>query len=305
MSLPNESLGYDIEKSNQLVKLFASPADYAEWLEHIPIECYPPRSSQQQCVINTIKGLRNGNMHAAHEAEKIISQLEDEEIFADGAPKLEAAIVGGFTVTQLYNQGIPTCMLTHDKSHLKGFNTPLTIYFDAYGSIGLGAELAMKRGVACLAFAMAMSRIRPIDMYVITCSSPEYRDNSLFGALVKVPTDPLDLARVGFMMTDYDGYISFARWVAMSWNYCRKHPQLQKCYRSAVGPFGGSKSKEAIKHAYKTALDAKPDDIVLYGTQTTAPRIHNEDAAKDPIGWVRAMLKLHRDRSENETEATD
>lgn len=293
-NLPNESVGFDIEKPDQLVKQFFSPIDYADYLEKIPKHLWSKSNdSARDDVRNAIKGMRNGDMYAACEAEKIINQLENEQIFADGLPQPEPQIVGGFTVTQLYNQGIPTCMLTYDNSYLKGVNTPLTIYFDAYGSIGLGSHLAMKRGVACLAFVMAVSKVRPVEMYIITCSSPV--GYGLYGCLVKVPTNPLDLARVGFMMTDYKGYISHGRWAMMNWSYVRKNKSYQ-IYRNAIGPFGGGMAGEYIKEAYKEALKAKDDDIILYGTQTTAPRIHNVNAAHDPVGWVRAMLKLHRDK---------
>lgn len=295
---PTDKYGYAIEKDNQLVRQFFSPVDYADYLENIT-QYYPPKDwghdHKAQEVRDTIPGLRNGDINAANLAEKIISQLEDEQIFAEGLPQPEAAIVGGFTVTQLYNQGIPTCMLTYDNSHLKGLNTPLTIYFDIYGSIGLSHERALNRGVACLAFIMAMSRIRPIEMYVITCSSPLYDKNSLYGSLVKVPTNPLDLPVVGFMLTNH-GYYSYSRWTSMSREYCKKHPHREQIYYSAVGPFGGKHSQEGIKDKYKEALNAKEDDIILYGTQTTAPRIHDENAAKDPVGWVKKMLKLHRDK---------
>lgn len=307
MKFPDETMGKDItgDGKQQLVKLFASPLDYANYLESIPHCVWPSQkyghSTYDTYIRNAIAGMRSGDTRAAEMAEEIVSQLEDEQVFSDGLPQPAAQIVGGFTITQLYNQGIPTCMLRYDTSHLKGLNTPLTVYFDAYGSIGLGEDLAMKRGVACLAFVMALSRVRPVEMYVITCTSPVKDSSSLYGALVKVPTNPLDLSRIGFMMTDYNGYIKYGRWLQMTWQYIR-HNNAHKQYYEAMGPFGGNISGEYIKEAYKQAFNAGPDDIVLYGTQTTAPRIHNVRAAHDPVNWVRAMMKLHRDKQENEQE---
>lgn len=306
---PDESLGMDIVGNNLLVKLFPSPTAYADYLERIPRSVWYANDKlphqwydgkdPSKTIIDTIRGLREGDSRAADMAEKIVNQLQDQQIFADGAPQPDTQIVGGFTVTQLYDQGIPTCMLAYDTSDFEGVNTPLTVYFDAYGSIGLKPELATARGVACLAFVMALAQVRPVEMYVITCSSP--REYGLYGALVKVPTNPLDLKRVGFMLTDYYGYISNARWTAMSWSYIRRqrmsgYNYVQETYSRPIGPFGGSYSEEKIKGAYKRALKAKPDDIVLYGTQTTAPRIHNIDAALDPVGWVKAMLDIHRSK---------
>lgn len=304
-------LQYDIEKRQQLVRVFDHPLDFADYLDKIP-ECFLIERSgwrnnryeryTKDEYKKAIQKIRDGDLDIARQAEKLIKEFDENQLLSIGVPQPESAIIGGHTVMPLFEAGIPECMLTPDQSNMKGINTPLNIYFDRYGSIGLSYQQALNRGLACMAFVIAMSQFRPVNLYVIAVTSPEH--NGLYGALVRIPSNPIDLARIGWLMTATPFY-EMLTWVNESYQYVRyynnKSPKREQFW-SPSGPYGGCIQREDLTRGYRYSFGLSPDDFILYGTQTTAPRIHDENAANNPIGWIKAMMKIHAFNSYSQSE---
>ena len=281
------------------VETFDSPEAYADYLEQLPLDIRSReysygshysdnyRDEKFKCAI---KGLRYGDIELAEQAEKFMNELKHEGLLSIGLPMPSRAVVGATTILPLYEAGIPNCMVTRDMSNLRGRNAPLNVYWDRFRSAAVSnTKFIIKRGIAITAFVMAMSTIRPVNLYMISCSNPnnaDWSERGIFGSIVRVETKPLDLARATWMFTNSE-WSSHLTWMGVRHRF---HEATGKTADWMVGPMHLRMLPDSDEYAqeHREVLDMSKDDIFIYG-------MHRDDTLSwtDPVAWVKQMIEKH------------
>ena len=156
-----------MSKNKEYIRHFNSPEEYREYLLTIPkaLHCRDNDSSGWAggSWEHVIDKLWHGDTKCLAQAEKIIDQMKDANVFTQNLPVLESAVVGYVPNVVASIAGLPKSMYRYDDSDLESTTTPLTIYIETTVSGGVGLKEMTARGVCALAFALAMSAIRPVD----------------------------------------------------------------------------------------------------------------------------------------------
>jgi len=291
------------------VSFFETPESYADFIEENVPKCLfkdyfsdiGSGNSSDTYKYGTYKdaidGLRHGSEQYIAEAHKIIEQLTIEGIFSTGLPMPSRAISGSLAIKPLFDAGVPNCMITRDMSSMRGVNAPLNVYWDRFSSIGFSSEKIIKRGIAISAFVMAMNSLRPVNLYMISCSCPNdarHGDKGLYGGVIRVESRPLDLARATWMFCNP----AFSRpltWTSAGHHFYKSnnysnHPFMQGPLCLRYNP-----SNVRYESEFRAILEMETDDILLYGSI-----LHDRLFDTDVVQWVRTMIEKHRDKTDSE-----
>lgn len=274
--------------------IFETPEEYADFISSIPgYNYYGYRELQKR--ERELNCLRIGDITLAEKAEKFMEQLRVEGIMSVGLPMPSRAVTGAMTILPLYEAGIPNCMVTRRTSDVRGISTPINIYWDRFrsGAIGHG-DAIINRGIAITAFAMAMSTIRPVNLYMISVSCPHNAYPGMrgcYGGLVRMETRPLDLARA------VDIYTSSAFSGTLTFNAMAHMFQQENNYAAdwACGPLWlrHSPSNPQYSAELRAIFDIGENDVLIYGMHA-----HDTLSWTDPVAWVRKMLDDHVGKQE-------
>ena len=142
------------------------------------------------------RGCERGDMNFASRAEKYVSKfansaIEDYEMTLEwneqnGELDYEAAMAG----EELYMYG-PTIEKTD--------RAAVNLYIDQWASCTIKPAVMMRRGVAVLALVQALGIYRPVNAYIATGTGYMPTKMNLV-QVVRVPTNPMDLARAAWML---------------------------------------------------------------------------------------------------------
>jgi hypothetical protein len=106
---------------------------------------------------------RKGDMKFVPGANAIIAKHLSEIDISSLTTKWELSPVGAFPCIPAYLAGEPENMF---QQHVVTHNTaPVRVFVCGTSSGGIGAEELTKRGIAILAFSMALSQARPVEMW--------------------------------------------------------------------------------------------------------------------------------------------
>lgn len=283
---------------------FDAPEDYCDYLETIPAahvyegytySSYSSAGNKMKQHENFIKQLRAGDLSKVRYAEEVMDKLNREQLLAVGAKEPHLSVVGAMTHFPSYEAGLPNCMINEAPSDIRGTHTPLNIYYDRFGSIGLDTQALTNRGIACLAFVMAMANVRPINVYIIAATANgQIANNSggLYGSIIRIETQPLDLVRAAHILTS-ESFTRNLTWSSASYLQAQKHGLADKHW-GAYGPFvdtpaSGEPYNQSMRHAFQMGKD----DIFLAGAS-----VLDELATRDPVAWVAEMLRRHANEEE-------
>jgi hypothetical protein len=95
--------------------------------------------------------------------------------------------------------GLPTPMRVLENSPDE--NAPITILATTTSSGALSAELLCRRGTAILALVLALSRFRPISLYLLSTLDGNQDGTGETILLTRINTTPLDLATACYVLT--------------------------------------------------------------------------------------------------------
>ena len=261
--------------SDDYAMRFDNPAAYAEWLQTIPYEMVKNCEGWQEndfsggSFNSAVSKLINGDTTGLAQAEKIIDQMRDAHIFTQGQPIIVNSIIGYIPNVPAVLQGHPEDMLVRSHSENQVETTPLKVFIETTVSSSLSHKELINRGVACLALVMALGMQRPVELYACSFGDPAY-NSRVYGAIVKLDSHPLDLGRAVFMLTNPA--------------YCRRlmfvtvHQQADYRRHSSI-PFCRDR---------RDICGCDDNDILIQGGHGG-----DELMLRDPITWVKAMLKKH------------
>lgn len=250
---------------------FDSPEDYVQYLRAIPSQYIDKENPDfsggtfEQCV----NKLTNGDLTGLEQAQKIIDQMQDQQVFSLLTPTLKSDVVGFMPNVGNALMGAPDDMYNISFSENESITSPIRVFVETTVSAALTHQELINRGVACLALVLAFSMVRPVELY--TASFGEIRrDSTEHGAIVRIPTNPIDLNRAVFMLTAP----GFCRQLMFTTVYF----QGNCLHRSSI-PFA-TDCRDICK--------CEPNDILIKGGYLSDNLMLN-----DPIAWVKQMIEKH------------
>lgn len=265
---------YDCYNQDTTVKRFDSPEDYREFL--LPARGYDGGSWGGSWRVGCDKLLHGDTKNLAR-AMEIIDQMQDAHVFSEGLPVYAPAIVGSFANVPATIMGHPMDMFAKQSIQLESEVSPITIYVETVTSGGLSVAQLNSRGVACLAFALAMNNIRPVEIYV-TSSLGDGRKTSVIAT--RIASSPMDMPRAVFMLTDeaYSRSLNFG---------AANHLTGSNSMGSRWGWSGAPTDDEYIANMRKY-LNMEPQDVYIPGGY-----LLDHDMLNNPIQWVKDMIAQH------------
>lgn len=264
--------------------LYNSPEELGEFFRSMPKKyiAYPHDNdswaggSFDHCVST----LNKGDASSADKAQKIFDKLLLSGIEAPRLKTLQPSVVGFMPIVPNVIAGVPDCMWKREETDILAENTPVTIYVDVVVSSGITTQELFDRGVAILALTMALSTIRPIDLYAVAMCDI-LADGHACGTITRIETRPLDLARASWMLTSN----GFARRLMHSGAMYHR----DTIYNTHA-PFcwGMSPNNPAYVSKFKSIVGMTPEDIFIPGGW-----LYDNLMKNNPVAWVNKMIEQH------------
>lgn len=265
--------------ANTIVKRFDAPEDYHTFL--MCTNNYWRRDHDSHwgadwdaCCDNLLKG-DTRNLDAAM---KLIDKMQDEHIFLEGLPTYAPAIVGSFANVPASIMGHPMDMFAKQSIELESDLSPITIYIETVVSGGVSVTELNARGVCCLAFALAMNNVRPVEIYALSPGRPYGGDTAIIAT--RIASSPMDISRAVFMLTD-EAYARKMNFAAMC--------HLTDTDTGYIGwAWNGFPTDAAYQTKMRASLDMQPQDVYIPGGH-----LFDKLMCKDPVQWVKDMIAQH------------
>lgn len=269
-----------------------SPEEYADYVQNkIPRSQWCTNSSlfAGRNMNEALDVLRHGDTKNLSRAEKIIQDMQDQEIFSIGLPMPVRCVHG-------YYPHVPSAIANHPKSMKRrvendqiAINTPIRIFVETTVSTGVTTDQLTNRGIAALGFIMAMNLIRPVELYCLSVGYPKgvHTNTPHFkacGSVVKIASKPVDLQRACFMLTD----VAYARRIACSAMYHMRNMD----YKSNIHwAWSLDPRLPQYQAQIREMLDLTEHDVVLYGGY-----IDDKLMLTNPIQWIKNMIEKHANK---------
>lgn len=265
------------------VRHFDSPEAYADWLETIPRHLHSdsPVSFAGAWLSEGVKILRAGNTDRLEDARAIMDKLDVEGLISSSMPILQSSIAGMVPNIPNAISGHPEAMFSRGYIESPNLTTPLNVYVETTVSSGISQQELINRGVAILAFVLAMEVVRPVELYIALPHSHSRRPG-VYCPVIKIASRPMDLGRAVWMLTDP----CFARRL-----FHTAINELSECgMQCSVGPWcWGSPMTSNYETNFRELLDMQPEDVLLKGGYIT-----DQIMLTDPVQWVKNMIAKHR-----------
>lgn len=249
---------------------FDGPEHYVDYLHNIPGQyknLYNDRfsgGSFDQALTKLINGDRSG----LDKAQSIINQMIDAQLFSIGRPSIVSDMVGFMPNVPNAIMGQPNDMFRIVEDEDTTLTSPLRVFVETTVSAGLTHDELISRGVAVLAFVLAMNTMRSVELY--TASFGRIHSDKEHGAIVRIPTNPIDLDRAVYMLAG----VGFCRQLMFTTvSYQAKYTNSHSI------PFGRN---------CRDICKCEPHDVLLEGGHLSDTLMLN-----DPITWVKQMIKKH------------
>lgn len=276
--------------SNTNVKWFESPEAYAFWLSSIPSHLHSDSGwgFAGASVREGCDKLIQGDTSRLAQAQEIISKFDVSDIVSHHISILSPSVVGYIPNVPAIIAGQPETMLNRSFVESPNVQAPLTVYVETTVSSGVSQTELINRGVAILAFVLAMEVIRPVDLYIALPHSHSKKPG-VYCPVIKIASRPMDLGRAVWMLTDP----CFARRLF--------HTAINELSgagrRCGVGPWcWGSPFSSGYETKFRALLDMKPDDVLIKGGH-----IYDRLMLDNPIAWVQSMVDKHRGVCEDQS----
>ena len=219
----------------------------------------------------------SGDERYIKQAEDLLDYLREEiEI---PRPAWQASSFGAFPVVADYLAGEIDCLRYLHLDNQQ--TTPVKIWYDPTSSAVISADDLIKRGTAVLALCMALSQIRPIELWTFSDIDAYSQDHALI--CTKIATNPMMLAEACFALCNP----GFARGIVYN---------LAKTRMDFNGLWGFGDYCDDFNErveVMKKSLKASDLDIIIPGAQ------YKDELIKDPLSWVKREIRRHCTEMEN------
>jgi len=274
-------------------KRFDSPEVYADYLKAIPAH-YQNQDEQDwagEGFNGAVNRLINGDTSRLAQAQAIIDKLDLAHIFSNDVPVLTPSIAGFIPNVPAAIAGHPEAMFRRGFVDSPSVLAPLTVYVECVASGGVTQDQLIARGVAVLAFVLAMEVIRPVDLYIALPHSHSRRPG-VYCPVIKIQSRPMDLGRAVFMLTNP----CFARRM-----FHTAINDLSGCgMKCGQGPWAWNSNPTDPKYEQhvRDLLQMQPEDVFMKGGYLT-----DQLMLTNPIEWVKKMIEKHRGSQDEQVAA--
>lgn len=179
---------------------------------------------------------------------------------------------------------------------------PLTVVVNLTSSAGVSTDSLLTRGIACCALAQHLTTRRQVTLYALLASKP-YNSKASPMALVKLRSNPLDLTRAAYVLSDQGfargvGFTSYGVMCADYTDTVDSCNMVGSDYSDIAWPFG-SFNYAAETDANFDSGEAAPitadlsrylNTEVLYIPGAFVSSKSLAQCADDPAQWVSALV---------------
>lgn len=267
------------------IQTFESPEEFADFAGTDPIvETMGSDPWGGASIASGVKSLKEGDTTNLDAARAILDQIDTSGLVSEFMPTLQVSVVGAFPSIPAYLAGSPEQMMHIDYEEMPSPTSPLNVYVETSVSEGVNLDQLLKRGVAVLAFVLAMEAIRPVNLYVACPMSPRGEKKYIVSCpIVKVASRPMDLGRAVFMLTS----VTFARRMMFSAMYKiagYKRYTGRIDWMNESGP-----TAKDYELRFRKLVGMQPTDVFLKGGH-----LFDELMLRNPVQWVKNMIEKHR-----------
>lgn len=210
--------------------------------------------------------LRKGSTYQLAKSQKLLEQIHDKLDLSGIVREVEMSVVGGSPSVAAYLAGSPACMRRVVESEDTG--TPVRVFFGLVSSGGISAEDLSLRSAAILAFAQALSLVRPVELVGVAAIDTDFGD-----------ADQCVTIKIGMAPVDMSAMCAMA------------HPGVQR-----LGLYGICEGLSGKGHGHNLGWPKTPEAEIVGCTAGDvffkSPHYDDVQAIKkDPIAWVQAQLE--------------
>lgn len=258
---------------------FADPVEYCKYLTDVASSY--SNSGEKSFYGDTYEQGLNSLIHGSpkylQQAQDLINKMADAQIFSLHQPIIETSVVGFAPNVPAFLAGQPKDMYTIYNSEDENTTTPINIYVETLVSAGISHEQLIHRGVAVLAFVLAMNNIRPVELYTVCIG---HSSGKTTGIVCKVPSKPLSLEQATFMLCDPVYYRRLA--------FASIYEHAKRNTGSIRWPFDDIPTSDTYTEKLRKYLNLEPHDVFIKGGY-----LFDETMKNNPIQWVRNMIEQH------------
>lgn len=219
----------------------------------------------------TLRKAELGDTSLVAAAEEQLSKLDT----AIETPRnvWERNVAGAYACVPDVLAGLPTPM--RRMVHQRDETNPITIYVDTASSAYISAEVFAQRGITILALVMALTRIRPVQLFQMD-NGDGYKDGTGETVVIsEINTHPLDLATACYVLTS----VAFARRLCYS---------LEEVHNGFSGQWarGYSHSNPTLYYdGLKTRLGVDASRCLMI------PGAHlRDELITSPLAWIERQI---------------
>jgi hypothetical protein len=216
---------------------------------------------------------RNGYTGAVPEAEKLLAGIDASLNMHGLTPRWNRAPVGAFPCVPSYLANDPDSMLRIDR--VVAPRGEINVYYCPMTSSGVYHEESFRRGVVVLAAIMALSRVRPVNAYYVTCMG-------LGDHIIKLRTNPMVLSESAYVLTS----CAFYRTWAYSWGH--DTAGWDGGWGAWSGQYTRDEADAKVAHM-KTCLGLGDEDVMIPGMH-----LYDLGIMRDPVKWINGLLDRYR-----------
>lgn len=276
---------------NTTFQRFDSPEDYATYLRAIPARFHHDGqyAFSGETLEHGCNTLEQGDTSHLVAAQAIIDKLDLAHLFSNNIPVLEPTVAGFIPNVPAAIAGHPESMFRRGFIESPSIMAPLTVYVETAVSAGVTQQQLINRGVAILAFVLAMELVRPVDLYAVSLWSHDH-NNGIHGSVVKIASRPMDLGRAVWMLTAP----TYARRLAFSAvNFGAGADASRQCSKPWI--FNSAPTHKDYLPKVRELLQLQPEDVFMKGGY-----LFDNLMLTNPVAWVTKMISEHSSRANNE-----
>lgn len=234
-------------------------------------------------MADAVKGCVSGDDKLVSEAQRMLDLFEVDA--PTMRPEWRPCVYGAYPIVPDALAGYPDAM--RRVVNVGSDVAPIRIYVATSSSAALHHDQLTKRGTALLALAMALSAIRPVELYAVATmqshDEPTRDDRADSGAaliVTKINSQPLDLATACHMLTS----ITTDRGITHQIGF--EHMGFTGGWAFGIEPRLPDARRKLAR-----ALDATERDIVVAGAWLY------DETVKQPVEFVRKELRAFQERN--------
>lgn len=254
----------------EAVDYFDSPSEFARASAVFDWEHSPGADWAGGTRDDAVLHCTHGDTSRVAEAEEMIERLTLDIDIPRSA--WTPAPCGAYPIIPEYLAGRPDSMRRRIMTDTD--TAPIRLYLDLVSSGGIDADVLLRRGVAFLALAMALSRVRPVTLSVVM---PMATNSDRGGQIVVIQINaaPLDIATACGALCD--GAVTRG----LGYAYLHSLGGNGRWYNA-----GNAHDREGYIRKVRAALDCTPNDIFIPGMYSADP----DPMLADPVAFINAAL---------------